>query len=147
MRLVFCAVLLLVGLPALAADYNSEIAAFFELYEKGKKVEAVDRIYSTNKWMGSAADAIHNIKTQLQGIEQIVGGYNGKVRIGETNVSDRFVHVTWLTLYDRQPVRMEFQFYRPKGEWIIYSFSFDIDFDDEVQAGARAKIAAGNESP
>jgi len=135
--------ILLLPLPALASDYKTEIDTFFSMYEKGQKVEAVDRLYSTNKWMGSAADAIHNIKTQLQGIEQVVGGYNGRVQVGETNVKDRFVHVTWLALYDRQPVRMEFQFYRPKNDWIIYSFSFDIDFDDEVQQGARARVAAG----
>lgn len=133
----------LLALPAFAADYKSEVEAFFALYEKGQKVEAVDRIYSTNKWMGSAADAIHNIKTQLQGIEEIVGAYNGRVQVGETNVKDRFVHVTWLALYERQPVRMEFQFYRPKNEWIIYSFAFDIAFADEVEQASRIAIARG----
>jgi hypothetical protein len=38
---------------------------------------------------------------------------------------------------------MEFQFYRPKNEWIIYSFAFDIAFDNEVEQAARARIAAG----
>ena len=56
------------------------------------------------------------------------------------DVRGRFVHVTYLALYDRQPVRMEFQFYRPKDEWIIYSFSFDVKFDDEVEAMARKNI-------
>lgn len=127
-----------------AGDYKSEIDKFFTLYEKGNRVEAVDSIYATNPWMSTATDSIQQIKTQFQGIEKLVGNYNGREFIGETNIKDRFVHVTYLALYDRQPVRMEFQFYRPKNDWIIYSFSFDIDFDDEIEAGARKGISSVN---
>jgi hypothetical protein len=38
---------------------------------------------------------------------------------------------------------MEFQVYRPKDEWIIYSYAFDIEFDDDIERGARARIASG----
>lgn len=140
MKKLLFAFVLLFPVSAYPAGYSDEIAKFFELYEKGQKVEAVDSIYSTNPWMGSAADSIHNIKIQLQGIEKVVGNYNGVELIGEYAVKDRFVHVTYLALYDRQPVRMEFQFYRPKDDWIIYSFAFDIDFDNEIEQGARAQI-------
>jgi hypothetical protein len=40
-------------------------------------------------------------------------------------------------------VRFEFQFYRPQDKWIVYSFAFDVEFMDEVQAAARARIAEG----
>jgi len=126
-----------------AGDYNSEISKFFTLFESGKKTEAVDSLYSTNPWMTSASDAIQNIKTQFEGIEKLVGNYNGKELIDEHNIKNRFVHITYLALYDRQPVRMEFQFYRPKNDWIIYSFSFDIEFDNEVEKGARDIISKG----
>lgn len=137
--------IILISFPcfANAGDYNTEIAKFFNLYESGKKIEAIDTLYSTNPWMSSASDAIQNIKTQLQDIEKLVGNYNGKELLGEHNIKNRFVHVTYITLYDRQPVRMEFQFYRPKNDWIIYSFAFDIDIDDEVEKGAREKISKG----
>lgn len=144
MRVMFTLALSLFFTTSLAGTYTSEIAKFYELYEKGKKVEAVDSIYSTNPWMSSAADSIHQIKTQLENIEEIVGNYNGKVLIDETSIKDRFVHVTYMTLYDRQPVRMEFQFYRPEEDWIVYSFSFDINFDDEVESEVRKKIASGS---
>ena len=81
------------------------------------------------------------MKSQFENIEKLVGEYNGKVLIDETNIKNRFVHITYLALYDRQPVRMEFQFYKPKNDWVIYSFSFDIDFDNEVKDGVRRKIA------
>ena len=137
--------IMLISFPyyANAGDYNTEIAKFFTLYESGKKIEAIDTLYSTNPWMSNASDAIQNIKTQLQGIEKIVGNYNGKELLGELNIKNRFVHVTYIALYDRQPVRMEFQFYRPRNDWIIYSFAYDINFDDEVETGAREKISHG----
>lgn len=141
-RLILSLSLLLLPLAA-SANYQSEIDRFFELFEKGMKVEAVDSIYSTNPWMNSAADAIQNIKSQFGDIEKLVGSYNGKEKIGELNIKDRFIHVTYLALYDRQPVRMEFQFYRPQEEWVIYSFSFDISIDDEIEASARTLISEG----
>lgn len=143
MRKLFIIMLISFPFHANAADYNSEIAKFFALYESGKKIEAIDTLYSTNPWMSSASDAIQNIKTQLQGIEKLVGNYNGKELLGEHNIKNRFVHVTYIALYDRQPVRMEFQFYRPKSDWIIYSFSFDIKIDEEIEKGAREKISNG----
>ncbi len=137
-------IFVLISSQAVAGNYTDEVNKFFKLYEMGKKSEAVDSIYSTNPWMTSAADAIVQIKSQFQNIENLVGNYNNKVLVDETNIKDRFVHLTYLALYDRQPVRMEFQFYKPKKDWIIYSFSFDVDFDDDIENETRKKIARGN---
>jgi len=145
MRLLTAITLLLITTTSLASDYKSAIDKFFALYESGKPVEAIDTLYGTNPWMSSASDAIQNIKNQLQGIGKLVGSYNGKVLIDETNIKERFAHITYLALYDRQPVRMEFQFYKPKNKWIIYSYSFDIQFDDEVEAGVRKRIASSRQ--
>jgi len=141
MRQLLILTLLFYGHAAQAQNYKQEIDEFFTLFAAGKKIEAVDSVYSTNPWMTSASDAIQQIKTQFQDIEKIVGNYNGQALIDETNIKDRFVHVTYIALFDRQPVRMEFQFYKPVDSWIIYSFSFDIDFDDDIESGVREKIA------
>ncbi len=86
---------------------------------------------------------MQNVKNQLVGIEQLVGAYNGFERIGEYEVTNRFAHVTYMALYDRQPVRFEFQFYRPREDWMTYSFAFDVGLDDEIEAAQRSRIAAG----
>jgi hypothetical protein len=143
MRLLLAATLFTLSSAALAAGYQDEIDRFFSLYEQGKASEAVDSIYSTNPWVSQAKDQVENVRTQLTGIGRLVGGYQGKQKIGEHNIGDRFTHVTYLSLYERQPVRFEFQFYRPQDKWIVYSFAFDVEFMDEVQAAARARIAEG----
>ena len=141
MRTLLTIFFVLISSNVIAGNYTDEVNKFFNLFEKGRKTEAVDSIYSTNKWISSSSDSILQMKSQFENIEKLVGEYNGKVLIDETNIKNRFVHITYLALYDRQPVRMEFQFYKPKNDWVIYSFSFDIDFDNEVKDGVRRKIA------
>jgi hypothetical protein len=43
-------------------------------------------------------------------------------------------------MFERQPVRLEFVFYRPKDKWIIYSYSFDDNIDEELIDFSRKKI-------
>ena len=143
MRALIFAIVILISSPAFAGPYQDEINEFFSLYEAGKMSESVDWIYSTNPWASQATDSIVQIKSQFGSLEKVVGRYFGKELIGENNIKDRFVQVTYIALYERQPVRMEFQFYRPKNDWIIYSFSFDTDFDNDVNTAARVFATSG----
>lgn len=141
MKLQFTFALLSLLFSTNVFAYQSEIDRFFELYESGQKEQAVDSIYSTNKWMSQKQDDIHNVKTQLINLGEIVGRYYGKVELGASDIKDRLVHVTYMALFERQPVRLEFVFYRPGEDWIIYSFSFDDNIDDELSEAARKAIA------
>ncbi len=142
MRLLVILALLTLSATA-RADYQQEIDTFFESVLQGETMEALDTLYSTNPWISESSDAIENVKSQLAGLEQLVGDFHGAEELGARNVKDRFVHVTYLALYDRQPVRMEFQFWRPREDWMIFSFSFDVDFDNEIEMAERARIASG----
>lgn len=133
--------LLLVCFSHTSFAFEGEIDKFFSLYEAGKFNEAVDAIYATNKWMDQKSDDIHNVKVQLQNLNSLVGDYHGKVKLGEHGLTDRLVYVSYMVLYERQPVRMEFMFYRPVNDWIIYSFSFDDEIDGELVSAGREKIA------
>jgi hypothetical protein len=128
----------------LAADYSDEVDKFFKLYASERYAEALESIYGTNKWIISSPDVVQNLQNQLTGAQRLVGRYYGKEFLGEVNVADRFVHLTYLALHDRQPLRFEFQFYKPDAEWKLYSFSFDDAIDDEIMEAAREAIAGGN---
>ena len=127
-----------------ADGYQQELNEFFALFEAGKKSESIDRLYQTNPWVSQAADDIIKVKTQLASLDSMVGKYLGKELIHTNNVKNRFVQVTYLALYERQPVRLEFQFYKPKETWIVYAFSFDTDFDSDVKSVSRAQAANGS---
>lgn len=139
------AVLTALAAPATAqsAGYQAQIDDFFGRFARGELNEAVDKLYGPNDWIPLDGDGVRNIKAQFQGIGEMVGGYTGQVKIGELKIADRLVHVTYLVLFERQPLRFEFEYYRPRDEWMIFSFEFDADFDDDLQAEARRLAAAG----
>jgi hypothetical protein len=123
-----------------AFSYNGEIDKFFELYEAGKINQAVDSIYSTGRWIDPKGDEVLHLKSQLNSFVDLVGKYQGKTRLGESDLGSHMTYVSYLALYERQPVRLEFMFYKSKDKWMIYSFSFDDSIDEEFKNFARKKI-------
>ena len=140
-------VVILLSSTASAANgevgYEPLIQKFFKKFEAGKVNEAIDELYTTNKWAEAQRDLIQNIKTQFAGLGGLVGQYRGRELVGTNTIGGRLVHVTYLALYDRQPLRFEFQFYKPQDTWIIYSFSFDTKLSDELEASARTDVTHG----
>lgn len=119
------------------AGYQDEIDAFFALFDEQKMDQAVDRIYATNSYVSAIPDQVQNIKNQLGSLGGLMGRYHGAVKIDEYMVKGRFVQVTYLVTYERQPLRFEFQFFKAGDNWKIYSFSFDDDIDEAIEAAAR----------
>jgi len=121
------------GGQAVAEDYQAIAQTFFqELATKGA-VDAVDNLYATNRWISSQSDAVINLKNQLGGVGNLVGDYYGVERIAEFQVGTRFVYLSYMALYDRQPLRFIFEFYKPKDRWRVYSFSFDDKLDNDLE--------------
>jgi hypothetical protein len=137
MKLSVFLIATLLSFNSLASDYQSEIDDFFKLYQSGKVNEAVDSIYKTNKYVSSIPDQVKNVKTQLNALEGLVGEINNVGKIDTYFVGDNFVHVTYLVTYDRQPLRYEFQFFKVKQGWRVYSFSFDDALTNEITSLAR----------
>jgi len=137
MKLSIFLIATLLSLNTFASDYQSEIDEFFKLYKNGKVNEAVDSIYKSNKYVSSIPDQIINVKNQLSSLKGLVGEINNIGKIDTYAVGDDFVHVTYLVTYDRQPIRYEFQFFKVKEGWRVYSFSFDDELTGEIKALAR----------
>ncbi len=116
-----------------AQDYENIVSTFFqELSTKGA-VHAVDNLYATNRWISSQSDAVINLKNQLGSVGNLVGDYHGVEKIAEFQVGTRFVYLSYMALYDRQPLRFIFEFYKPTDAWRVFSFSFDDDLDDDLE--------------
>ena len=95
--------------------------------------------------MSAIQDQIKKVKTQLSSLEDLVGSVNNIDEINTYHVGDYFVHVTYLVTYDRQPIRYEFQFFKVKEGWRIYSFSFDDNLTEEIKSLARkSALSASN---
>ena len=114
------------------------VEQFFNEFEtKGSSV-ALDNLYKPNKWMARNADAISQLKSQIEGLnEDYVGKYYGYEFLLEKQLADSYILMSYLVKYDRQPIRFTFQFYKPNKEWVIQSFIFDGDMDEEVKEAAK----------
>ncbi len=110
---------------------------FDEFKNKGASI-AIDNLYATNKWMDRATDAITNLKSQLEGLnEDYVGKFFGYELILEKHLAESYVLLSYMVKYERQPIRFTFQFYKPSETWFLYSFQFDSNMDVEIEEAAK----------
>jgi len=131
--------LFLFNITGNAQSTPTEIAdTFFKDYVKSGSSIALDNLYSTNKWMTRSADAIVNLKSQMEGLnDDYVGKYYGYELIVEKRLTESFVLLSYLVKYDRQPLRFTFQFYKPNDAWMIFSFQYDGNMDEEIEEAAK----------
>ena len=131
--------ILLLGLFVLSANLvfsqDSEqviIDEFFEIFAKNSE-KAINFIYNTNDWIDADGDAVTKLKIQLKQYEELIGEYYGEEFLYKGNLGESFTTYVYLVKYERQPVRFTFEFYRPKDVWMVYSFKFDDNFDEDFE--------------
>ncbi|ETN94757.1 hypothetical protein SAMN04487906_1501 [Zhouia amylolytica] len=111
---------------------------FFETYKNKGASMALDQLYSTNPWMSRSTDAITNVKSQLEGLnEDYVGKYHGYEKLNEKLLGTSYMLLSYMVKFDRQPIRFIFHYYKPKDKWVIYLFKFDAAIDDEMNEAAK----------
>lgn len=119
-------------------DPQKIINEFFRLYKTKDANEAVDYIFSTNKWMNDSKDQIENVKFKLNSTLKLIGDYAGYDLITKKNVGDHLTLYTYIVRYDRQPLRFSLLFYKPSNEWRLQNFSYDDKIDEELDEASKA---------
>jgi len=120
--------------PAAAqqSDYHAISDRFFALVAEKKPTEAVDYVFGTNPWLEKVPDQMANVRSQFAGLEPLVGAYVDREALVDSQVSSRYAYMYVLAYYERQPIKIEFHFYRPKDEWVLLNFYFHSDLTDEL---------------
>ncbi len=113
------------------------ITSFFKLYEEKGADDAVNYVFSTNKWMAKNQDGIMNLRTQLKSLINIVGKYHGHEEIIKTSIGSNYLLSHHMVRYERQPVRFSFLFYRPGDKWQVQNFQYDDEMDDELREATK----------
>lgn len=146
---------LIVGLIVIFSSFNLKaqgnpeiiIQAFFENYESKGAGSAVDELYATNPWTSRIQDAINNVRTQLERFnEDLVGKYHGYEKLTTKKIGESYVLYSYFIKFDRQFLRLTFQFYKPDKKWRLASFQFDDSFDEEIEEAARLYYLDLNEN-
>ena len=133
----------------LKAQDNPEIIIqdFFKNYESNGAGIAVDNLYATNPWTSRIQDAINNVKTQFERFnEDLVGKYHGYEKLTTKKLGESYALYSYFIKFDRQFLRLTFQFYKPDNEWRLASFKFDDSFDDEIEEAAKLYYLDLNEN-
>lgn len=116
------------------------VETFFEQYKNHGISVALDTLYSTNKWVNKSQDMIVQLKSKMQmELENVdfIGEMHGYETIVIKSLNSSFKLYSYLVKYDRQPIRFTFQFYKPKDDWMIYSFQYDGELSNELEESAK----------
>lgn len=115
------------------------IKRFFNTFEKNTD-QALDEIYATNVWTSNMKDALTGMKKTIRNYPDEMGKYYGYDLINRVKCTERFVLYTYMARYDRQPMEVVFQFYKPNDKWILFSLNFSPNLDDNVEAAAKTYL-------
>ena len=136
--------LMLAALPANAADherpYMKDVARFFELLAEDRATAAVESIYASSPYAETIAQDMDNVAFQLESLGRVHGKYRAHEILVHKVVAERFAYLMFFVAYDRQPFKMEVQFYRPEDEWFFLGYSFTDGLANDLAEAAQFKL-------
>ncbi len=129
-------------LPAsiLAAQNSPEqiIEKFFHDLTVEKPDKVLDNLYTNMPWVGNIKADIDKLKTNFTNLQTYFGKYCGNTLIAKKDIGNgSFIIYSYLIKYERQPVRFTFKFYKPKDTCLLYSFSYDVNLDEELEQSVK----------
>ncbi|SEA11744.1 hypothetical protein [Microbulbifer marinus] len=139
----FSAILLLLFSSfAIAESGSDERAAlskpFFDKLENQSFDGLATLVYKDSKYVSK--DALKQNDSKFLATFSLLGEYIEKQLLVDLPVGNRWVHQTYLLIFDRQPVLLKIDFYKPRNEWTIQEVVWEADFDDLVAEHAKFKI-------
>lgn len=139
---ILATIMLATSFSANADDepYIAHVDRFFESIEAGETDKAVDDLYSSNPWIKDSKSELENLKFQLQNFVRQVGEYRSREILVHRVFVERYSYLLFFVAYDRQPIKMEFHFYRPDEEWVLQKFKFSDEIDDQLVEIAESSL-------
>lgn len=134
MKKVFFIVVFALSVNVLFAQnttYQGVVEEFFSLYENKGPNEAVDFIFSTNKYLESNQDQVTAIKLKLGTAVAVIGEYTGYEPVIVKEIGQSMMQGTYMVKYLRQPLFFTFIMYKPEKYWQIQTLRFDDKLSEE----------------
>ncbi len=132
---------LLLTLASIVAQAQSSpeqiIDKFFLDLVAEKPEKALDNLYVHLPWIANIKADIDKLKTQFSTLQTYFGKYCGNVMITKKDIANTFIIYSYLVKYERQPVRFTFKFYKPKDAYIVFSFSYDMNLEEELDKAMK----------
>ena len=127
------------------ADNASEIDDLAKPVMELFKKKELTNIASTALSGSSIADYISKSDMaqsdgQFEGSIKIMGKYFGSKVLHEQEVDNTFIARWYLLRFERQPVLIHMEFYKPDTKWQVHSISMDTDMDDYIKKSGTFQI-------
>jgi hypothetical protein len=127
-------------LQAQDSSYQAISDKFFDMVQQGKGADAVDYIFGTNPAMKKVPDQVEQVKTQFGSLGTLMGAYVSHTKLAETKVAGMFVYQHYFVAYERQPISVRIQYYKPGSTWLCYGVQFDARLTDMIQKATDDRI-------
>ncbi len=121
--------------------YESDIATFLRLYQVGRVDEAIAAVFTSNRHLLEQKQHIAELEQALSSLRVDSGRYYGNDHLDVHTIAEHHLLVTYRLRHQHQPVRLEFEYYRPQKQWQLQSLNFDADFSAQLKSAARYNIA------
>ncbi len=113
------------------------IDKFFLDLVNEKPEKALDNLYVHLPWIANIKTEIDKLKTQFITLQTYFGKYCGNALIAKKDIAGTFIIYSYIVKYERQPVRFTFKFYKPKDAYIVFSFSYDMNLEEELEQSMK----------
>jgi hypothetical protein len=114
--------------------YEEIVNRFFENFSSGNIKPAIENLFITNQWLGTQ-EKVNLMSNNLNALVKQLGKYQFSLFINKKSVGP-LVLCSYMVIYDRQPIRFTFIFYKPKDKWILYNFEYDDQMVKELKEAA-----------
>jgi hypothetical protein len=69
-----------------------------------------------------------------------MGSYISHSKLVETKIAGMFVYQHYFVAYERQPISVRIEYYKPGATWLIYGLQFDAELTHLIQKEADSRI-------
>jgi hypothetical protein len=113
-------------------EYQQKTIEFFEKIASKESERAIDELFQGNPWIFHSMDQVNYLKSQFIGLESALGEFIDYHILVDKIIGHRYAIQYCLVFYERQPIKMEFHFYKPNDEWRIQSLNFSAEISDDL---------------
>ena len=113
-------------------SYEKMSATFFKMLQQGQGAEAVDYLFANNPSMRKPEN-IQQLKAGFASLVPLMGRYISRTKLAETKVAGMFVYQHYFVAYERQPISVRIEYYKPGSAWLCYSVQFDTELGAMIQ--------------
>lgn len=136
--------LALISFSALAksADFDPDkvVEHTIKLIVSNKANEAFDFAIKSNPSFKEMVDSTTSAKDDFVSLIRRVGVPSACEKLSSRNLNNRYRTDVYLCLSEKQPIELHFEFYRPKNEWRIQSFSYSSEVDKYIEESIAREI-------